>query len=192
MTSAPHSVHHVTRSPRVARNFEARLAAAQGGDADSFEQLYRERYQRVLAFARVRGAPDPEGLAQEVFLSVYRRLAAFQGNEPQFNAWVFRIARNKLIDDARSRARRPVESFDSTPLEHEAAANDVEREVSDRLATESLLERLDQLTADQRDVVLLRVVADLTIPAIADVLGKRPGAVKALQRRAFRTIARGA
>jgi RNA polymerase sigma-70 factor (ECF subfamily) len=125
-----------------------------------------------------------------VFLQVFLGLGDFDGSEVQFRAWMFRIARNKLIDESRRKERRPVEVAAD---ELTAALSDrdlVDSEAMDRIATDSLISRLAILTPEQRDVVMLRVVADLTIDDISAVIGKRPGAVKALQRRAFRTLAR--
>ena len=172
-------------------SFDAVLAAARKGEGPAFEHIYESMNRRVYRFARARGAYDPEGLVNDVFLQVFLGLPNFQGTESQFNAWVFKIARNKLIDEARKRQRRPVEvSQDVTAAELLPSLEDVEAEVEARIGTESVLAHLDSLTEQQREVVLLRVVADLSIDTVAEILGKRPGAVKALQRRAFRTIAR--
>ena len=171
--------------------FHAVLEAARNGDGRAFGLLYEKLNRRVQAFARVRGANDPEGLVNDVFLQVFTGLRSFRGNESQFNAWVFTIARNRLIDEARRRSRRPVEvAAETTALTVPIGPDDVEQEVEARLATESMLAQLDVLTDEQRDVVLLRIVSDLTIDTIAEIIGKRPGAVKALQRRAFRALAR--
>lgn len=172
-------------------SFDAVLAAARSGERRAFERLYHGLSQRVHAFARARRAADPEGVVNEVFLKVFTGLNDFAGSEAQFNAWVFTIARNRLIDEVRRRDRRPIEvPGDRADRERLAGCDDVEHQVIGRLATESMLARLDGLTVEQRDVVLLRVVSDLTVEAVAEVLGKEPGAVKALQRRAFRNIVR--
>jgi RNA polymerase sigma-70 factor (ECF subfamily) len=166
------------------------LRAAGDGDGRAFEQIFAALSGKVLVFARVRGASDPEGLVNDVFLQVFLGLGDFDGSEVQFRAWMFRIARNKLIDESRRKERRPVEVAAD---ELTAALSDrdlVDSEAMDRIATDSLISRLAILTPEQRDVVMLRVVADLTIDDISAVIGKRPGAVKALQRRAFRTLAR--
>jgi RNA polymerase sigma-70 factor (ECF subfamily) len=167
------------------------LRAAGDGDGRAFEQIFAALSGKVLVFARVRGASDPEGLVNDVFLQVFLGLGDFDGSEVQFRAWMFRIARNKLIDESRRKERRPVEV--AADDEMAAALSDrdlVDSEAMDRIATDSLISRLAILTPEQRDVVMLRVVADLTIDDISAVIGKRPGAVKALQRRAFRTLAR--
>ncbi len=172
-------------------SFDAILDAARQGERRAFERLYEQMNPRVHAFARARGAADPEGLVNEVFLQVFTALDRFEGSEPEFKAWVFRIARNKLIDEGRRAARRPSEvPEDPDHAARRRAADDVEDAVIGKLGTASALALLDELSEDQREVVLLRIFADLTVDAVADVIGKAPGAVKALQRRAFRTIAR--
>ncbi len=121
---------------------------------------------------------------------MFTNLNGFAGNEIQFRAWVYKIARNTLIDEVRRSGRR----INETPLEqaHEIVieSGDVEVEAIDRLGDDWVLAQLDVLTPEQREVVILRVVSDLTIEAIAEILGKRVGAVKAMQRRAFRTLAK--
>lgn len=174
-----------------APSFEAVLQAARRGDGLAFEQLFTVLNRRVHVFARVRGAHDPEGVVNETFLRVFTGLGSFEGSEPQFKAWVFTIARNLLIDENRRLQRRPRERFSASSHEIEQVAPDnTEADVMGRLGTESLLEYLEELTTDQRDVILLRIVSDLTIDTIAEILDKAPGAVKALQRRGFRAIAR--
>jgi RNA polymerase sigma-70 factor (ECF subfamily) len=170
--------------------FERTLAAAQSGDARAFEVLYESLNRRLRSFVALRGAADPDGTVNDVFLKVFTNMNGFVGNEQQFQAWIFTIARNTVIDEARRRARR----LDETPLgeAHEAlmVGGDSEIEAAARLTDSWLLDQLDVLTPDQRDVVVLRVVSDLTIDAIAQVLGKEVGAVKAMQRRAFRKLAK--
>ncbi len=171
-------------------SFPEILEAAQGGDGRAFGRLFESLNRRVNTFVSLRGAADPEGMVNDVFLKVFTHLDRFSGNEPQFNAWVFTIARNQLIDEARRRKRRVDEVALSVSVESVHDRADVEAEMLGRLGDDWVIAQLDVLTPEQREVVLLRIVGDLTVDAIADVLGKRPGAVKAIQRRAFRTLAR--
>ncbi|MEL7209546.1 MAG: RNA polymerase sigma factor [Actinomycetota bacterium] len=181
----------MTGSDSLGSTFPTVLEAARAGEARAFERLYELLHRRVYAFAHVRGCADPEGLVNDVFVQVFVNIGTFEGNEPQFKAWVFRIARNRVIDEARRRRRRPIDaSLDEETIHGLTSVDDTEREALDRVGSASVLAHLDALTPEQRDVVLLRIVADLTIESIAGILDKRPGAVKALQRRAFRTLAR--
>lgn len=189
--SSEHGIGSDDTSARFRPSFDEVLRAARDGDAQAFEQIFVVLSGKVLVFARVRGASDPEGLVNEVFLQVFLGLGDFDGSEVQFRAWMFRIARNKLVDESRRRQRRPVEVADDDQLAAAPSRPDlVDSGAMERIATDSLVSRLTILTPEQRDVVVLRVVADLTIDDIAAVIGKRPGAVKALQRRAFRALAR--
>lgn len=171
------------------RPFDQVLAAAQAGDGRAFEDLYSSMHRRVYAFVEVRGASDPEALVSDVFMKVFTNISAFVGTETQYSAWVFKIARNQLIDESRRRSRRVGEST-LTPDHDPVAADDVEMGGLAHLGDDWVRTQLTVLTQEQRDVVVLRVVSGLTIEEVAEVLDKRVGAIKALQRRAFRTLAR--
>ncbi len=126
----------------------------------------------------------------EAFLQIVRDLHTFDGDEEKFRSWVFTIAHHRLIDARRKAKRRP---FDPTPHEDIARESPVEHseeDVLDQFAAEELRELIDELTEDQRAVVLLRVVADLSIQEVADTLGKSQGAVKQLQRRGLASLRR--
>jgi RNA polymerase sigma factor (sigma-70 family) len=175
--------------------FQELLDSARRGHSKSFEQIYTKLNQRVHAYVRVRGAIDPEGMVNDVFLAVFTRLGSFSGNEAQFNAWVFTISRNKLIDETRKQQRRVREVSSeeqgvSQIVARTSAAENVEDQAIVQLTTEGLAERLQFLTDEQRDAMLLRVIGDLSIEAIAEIMDKQPGAVRGLLRRAIQTIAR--
>jgi RNA polymerase sigma-70 factor (ECF subfamily) len=152
-------------------------------------RLYDEYAGRVLGYLRAQGAREAEDLTSEVFLRVFDRIPQFSGDEPHFRSWLFTIAHRILIDDARRRQRRPqmtsldvdVESRTTGDVEGEALAN-VGAEWADKL--------LSSLPPDQRAVVALRVTSDLSLEQVADILGKRVGAVKSLQHRALESLRR--
>ena len=171
------------------------LDDAKAGEADAFEWLFRRLNRQVYAFAAARRSQDADGLVNEVFLRVFRGLAAFDGNETQFTAWVFRITRNLLIDDARKRTRRheeiPTEELTSPDAGERidaASAADAETVALEQMSGEALLGYLEPLTPDQRDVILLRVVADQSIEVVAEMLDKRISSVKSTQYRAMRVL----
>jgi RNA polymerase sigma factor (sigma-70 family) len=169
--------------------FDAVLAAAKAGDSIAFEQLYRMLNRRVASFAAARRAADPEGLVNDVFIRVFKNLPTFEGNEDQFIGWVFQITRNRLIDESRHRQRR-VDELLLAEQPTRRAHTAVEEEALSQIEGERLLGQLDCLTDDQRDVVLLRVVADQSLEVVAASLDKSVGAIKSIQRRALRTLAR--
>lgn len=140
---------------------------------------------------RARGVDEPEDLTGEVFVQLVRDLPRFEGDAEAFRAWVFTIAYHRLLDARRYSRRRPVEPAPHEALESRGGrGGDAETEALEHLATERVREALDQLAPGQRDVLLLRIVGDLTVDQVARVIGKRPGAVKALQRRGLVALRR--
>lgn len=165
------------------------VAAAQANAPWAFERLYRHFAPVVCGYLRTQGAEDPEGLTSEVFLGAFRRLDSFVGDGSAFRSWLFTIAHHRLIDDRRRRTRMPA----TTPLDERGDAwtgGDVETDALASLGSAEIRRLLATVSPDQRDVLALRVVADLSVEQTARALGKTPGAVKALQRRALASLRR--
>jgi RNA polymerase sigma factor (sigma-70 family) len=169
----------------IGERFESVLAAARTGAEWAWADLYRTFAPAVLGYLRAQRTPEPKDLAAEVFLQVVKSLGGFDGNESAFRSWIFVIAHRKIIDDSRSRKRRPAEPAAAETIESHASTGNVEDEALNEL-TEVYFKRLMfELTKEQRDVLLLRILGGLTVPEVAAAMGKRPGAVEALQRRAL-------
>jgi RNA polymerase sigma-70 factor (ECF subfamily) len=167
-------------------NFESALDAAKAGAEWAWAVLYRDLAGPVTGYLGSRGAPEPEDLAAETFLQVARNIHTFEGGEEAFRSWVFVIAHRRLIDVRRKLGRRP--EMSALPPEDQHAGGDVEAEAVDRLVTDELRRALETLTEDQRDVLSLRIIGNLTLEETADVVGKRVGATKALQRRGLSAL----
>ncbi|PRY43217.1 RNA polymerase sigma-70 factor (ECF subfamily) [Geodermatophilus tzadiensis] len=168
--------------------FDDVLAAAQAGAAWAFEVLYRDLSPAVTGYLRLHGAADADDLASETFLAVFRGLGGFSGDEAALRSWAFTIAHRRLVDEWRRRSRRPQLVDDAGDAPPETPGGDVEDDVLVRLGTEAVHRMCADLPADQRSVLLLRVLADLTVEQVADVMGRSAGSVKALQRRGLRTL----
>jgi RNA polymerase sigma-70 factor (ECF subfamily) len=154
-----------------------------GTSAREIESLYRELSPRVLGYLRANGASDPEDLLGEVFLQVARDFDRFSGSATDRRRWVFGIARHRLIDAWRRQAARPaladVDVPEAAAMAHHEFGIDPE-----------LVAALRELTEDQREVVVLRFVGDLTLRDVAEVVGRDVGAVKALQHRGLASLQR--
>jgi RNA polymerase sigma factor (sigma-70 family) len=172
--------------------FDSVLSAARAGADWAWQRIYADLAGSVIGYLRTHGAADPEDLAGEVFLQVVRDLPRFAPTtgdaERDFRAWVFTICHRRLLDAYRARARRPA----SAPLPEtlDAPGGDVVDEAHARLDRARVLDLLADLPEEQRSVLLLRILGDMTIEEIARALGKRPGAVKALQRRGLKRVQR--
>jgi RNA polymerase sigma factor (sigma-70 family) len=169
--------------------FNSLLVAAREGSEAAWQELYNGFAPVVLGYLRANGAPDPEDVLSEVFLQVARDIARFDGEENGFRSWVFTIAHHRLIDARRHSARRPVE-LAAEPPEPDIPAEDAAEEALARIGLDEVQRILETLSPEQRAVLLLRVIGDLSIDDVAKAVGKRPGAVKALQRRGLAAVKR--
>lgn len=169
--------------------FDDVLTAARTGAEWAWSEIYAELAPKVVGYLRAHGAPEPEDAAGEVFLQVVRGLPSFVGGEREFRAWTFTIAHRRLVDALRQRGRRPVDAAPADVIERAmSAGGDVPGAAEGRMADARVRAAIDALPPDQRSVILLRIIGDLTIEEIARAVGKRPGAVKALQRRGLRRL----
>ena len=162
---------------------QALVARAQGGDGGAFGELY-ERFApeiRRYLLREVRGHRETaEDLTEEVFVKALQRLGGYQARGLPFAAWLYRIARNHLIDHIRTTRNRATTPLDADPALPSAAAEQALAEALDR---HELAEALARLSGDQRRVVSLRFLAGLTAAETARVVGKSEDAVKKLQAR---------
>jgi RNA polymerase sigma factor (sigma-70 family) len=169
---------------RDAGDSSDRIEAAKSGEDWAWGEIYSELAGPVTGYLRSRGATDPEDLSAEVFFQVARDIHRFEGTETKFRSWVFVIAHRRLIDARRSESRRP-QTVDEPADELEREVGDVEEDAMEELAFTRIQDLFDALTEDQRRVLALRIIADLSLEETAEVMGKRVGAIKALQRRAL-------
>ena len=168
-------------------DFGEQLDAARRGEDWAWHLLYTELMGPITGYLLSRGAEDPDDLAAETFLHVARNIENFEGDKESFRSWVFVIAHRRLIDARRAASRRPQIA---DRAQEDRQGGDVEEEAMDRLGNRKVQELLDHLTEDQREVLALRVVADLSLKETARVTGRDIGAVKALQRRAIQRLQR--
>jgi RNA polymerase sigma-70 factor, ECF subfamily len=161
-------------------------AEARGPRSDDRALMFTAAYRRwspvVLGYLRARGVDDAEAVTQDVFLALYPRLAELTGGTEGMRTLLFSIAHARAVDHHRSRVRDPhlVEYVPEEDVRTTVSAED------DALAGQAgVLAHLAHLTDEHREVLALRVVADLSLEATAEVMQRSPGAVKQLQRRAL-------
>ncbi|MRS11649.1 MAG: sigma-70 family RNA polymerase sigma factor [Actinobacteria bacterium] len=170
--------------------FTSTLAAAQAGAEWAWTTIYRDYSPAVLRYLRGHGAREAEDLLGEVFVQLVRGIEGFRGDERAFRTWVFMIAHNRLVDEWRAGRKAALPVPDEVILARGGTA-DVEDDALRNLGDRQVIEVLESLSTGQRDVLFLRLFARLTIEETASVMGKRPGAVKALQARGLAAIRRG-
>lgn len=169
--------------------FEQLIAAARQGAPWALQRIYEQYAGRVVSYARSRGSGDAEEVAGDTMLQALQGLDRFSGDEAAFRAWLFTIAHRRVID-ARRRAGRRVETTAYEAEIDPRASASAEDEVLASQSRQRVEELLAGLSPDQREVLALRILGELTIPEIAELIGKREGAVKQLQRRGLAALAR--
>ena len=170
-------------------DFDAVLCRARAGEAAAFQALYDDLARPVAAYLRGRGVSDVEDVTSEVFLAVFTGLGRFSGGQAEFRSWVFTIAHRRLVDEWRRSGRAP----QIVPWEAEfdgRTSGSAEESALVTLGEARVRQLLSTLSDDQREVLLLRILGDLTVEQVADAIGKRTGAVKALQRRGLAALRR--
>jgi RNA polymerase sigma-70 factor (ECF subfamily) len=143
----------------------------------------------LLRYLRVVAAEHAEDVAAETWVQVVRGLPRFTGDEVAWRAWLFTTARRRLLDQVRLRKRHPSEPLDEiSPMDipRTAAAEQV---AMDNMATESAMALLSKLPEQQAEVIFLRVVAGLDTEAVAEILGRSPGAVRVAAHRGLKKLA---
>jgi RNA polymerase sigma factor (sigma-70 family) len=172
----------------IGTTFPEVLAAARTGAAWAFEVLYRDLAPPVTGYLRLHGALEPDDLASETFIGLFTGLSAFDGDEGALRSWVFTIAHRRLVDDWRRRSRRPQLTGSDDDLLGTTPGGDVEDDALAALSSGAVHDLCAALPDDQRAVILMRIVGDLSIEQVADAMDRSVGAVKALQRRGLLTL----
>jgi RNA polymerase sigma-70 factor, ECF subfamily len=170
--------------------FEGLLRAAQRGDERAYAALWRTANPRVLRYLTVVvGRDTAEDVAGEVWLDVARSLSRFRGDEDDFRAWLFTIARRRAIDAQRARSRRPRTTSLDDHVELLAGSPGPAEQVESDQDTAAALALIRSLKPDQAEIVALRVIAGLDVATVAKLTGKTPGAVRVTTHRGVRELA---
>lgn len=171
----------------IGESFPSVLADAQSGDEAAFTAIFRDLQPALLRYLRVMAQGAAEDVAAETWVAIVKALPDFRGEEEAFRGWVFTIARRRVIDWSRAVARQRTTSLDAgTP---EEGAPDTADIAVDNLATEEALKVLGELPGEQAEIIFLRVVVGLDVSAVAELVGKTPGAVRVAAHRGLRKLA---
>lgn len=167
-------------------------AGVRHGDPDALSEVYRVLAGPLTAYLRsqVRDAQLAEDLATETFLKLVRGCGRLEGGPFQIRSWLYRVAQRNVIDHLRARSRRPDEELTDLPPEELTAEGDPAVTVEGWDTLDRIRQALQQLSPDQAEVLRLRLIAGLSAPETAIVIGKTEGAVRALQHRGVATLAR--
>lgn len=165
------------------------LRYAKEGEAEAFGELYERHAQVIFRFlyAHLDDRLDAEDLTEEVFLRMWRALGSYREQGIPFLAFLFRIARNALIDHYRrsGRQEKPVSLEDNPIQDH---GSDPGEEAISNIEHEEIRQVLGQLREDYRMVLVLRFMSELSPEEAAQAMDRSPGAIRVLQHRALAAV----
>ncbi|MCG5215155.1 sigma-70 family RNA polymerase sigma factor [Streptosporangium sp. KLBMP 9127] len=185
------AAHHDVAAPEDG-DLRTLVLRAKTGDADAFGTLY-DRYLDLVyryVYFRVGSHPLAEDLTSETFLRALRRIADFTWQGRDFGAWLVTIARNLVTDHYKSgRYRLEVTTAEvlDVPLD---GPDNPENAVVTAMINDRMLRAVRDLNPEQQECVVLRFLHGMSLAETALIMGKRNGAIKALQFRATRALAR--
>jgi RNA polymerase sigma-70 factor, ECF subfamily len=187
-----------TRSRVAYLDRDRPLVEAARRDPSAFEPLYRRYLAQVYSYAyyELGDHHDAEDATERTFLLALTNLGRFEERaQPAdgegastFRVWLFRIARNVVANQRRSRRRRPEEPLEAAAVVHDPL--DVEGDAAARAEAATAWAAVGRLAGDRRRAVVLRFVEEMSTAEIAGVLGRSEGAVRVLIHRALRSVAR--
>ena len=172
-----------------AETIDRLVAEAQAGNRDAFGQIFDEYHQPIYRFivSRVGRPSDAEDLTQLIFVKALEALPRYTARGIPFGGWLFRLARNAVIDHVRTR-RDHLELTAEVQRPTEEAGPEATAALRQDL--DAVAKALDVLTDEQREVIELRFFAGLSAREAAEAMGKQEGTIRGLQFRAIASLRR--
>jgi RNA polymerase sigma-70 factor (ECF subfamily) len=171
--------------------FHELLLDALQGEPSALGEVYRLIYPRVLRYIRALEPRDAEDVASDAWLDLARALPRFRGDEADLRALAFTIARRRVLDLRRRRARQRTNPVSDERLAEIGGIGDSEADALEAIERGWAIDLIARsLPAEQAEIVLLRVLGDLSVADVARIVGRRPGTVRVIQHRALRRLAR--
>lgn len=152
------------------------IKKAQAGDGAAFGELYDTYIKRIYDFVyyKTMHKQTAEDLTSDVFFKALRKIDTFNVNKGTLQAWLYQIARNTVIDHYRT--SKPSDNIDD--VWGLSSSEDVETDIDNKVLLEKVQKHLQKFSAEQREIVLLRLWDELSYQEIADIVGKSPDACK--------------
>jgi RNA polymerase sigma-70 factor, ECF subfamily len=167
------------------------LARAKAGDKQAFAALYRAYLPTVYKFLYYRlnsNKAMAEDMTAEVFLRAFKKIGDFTWTGADYGSWLLRIARNLVLDNAKSSRNRLEVLNDEMPEDSAGLARSTEASVLENLTNDGVYQAIKQLSPDQRDVITMRFIQGMDVSQVAAAIGKKEGTVRTLQFRGLKSL----
>jgi RNA polymerase sigma-70 factor (ECF subfamily) len=163
------------------------IKQAKNGDSEAFGQLYDHYEEQIYRFIYLKTGQkeDAEDLTHQVFLQAFRKIKDYKDFGFPFSSWLYRIARNEVIDFYRSKKTNiPLEDVDNVLKSEEDKKNDLDFKIQ----LEEVKKAISKLKPEYQDVIIMRFIEDLSIKEVSRILNKSEGAIKLIQHRAMAAL----
>ncbi len=163
---------------------EGLIRRIQKGESEAFNQIYESYFDKIYRYIvfKIGNRNDAEDLTQQVFIKAFKAIPKYRWKGLPLSAWLFRIAHNQIVDYLRKETKRStLRLSEATATSNSDPVTTVER----NLDIQNLNMAVRQLTEAQQQVISLRFAGEMSILEVAKVMGKKPGAIKALQHSAI-------
>ncbi len=167
----------------------ALVRRAKSGDSEAFTRLYDGYVERIYRYVYFRVSDDTatEDIVSQVFLKAWQNLDRYKIGPAPFIAWLYTIARNIVIDHYRSKREYvPLEQAATLPADMQSPDDEAQL----RFDLEAMRDALQSLSADQKQVLILKYIAGLPNETIAKIMNKQEGTIRGLQMRGLQVLAK--
>lgn len=164
------------------------VARARNGSQEAFGELYDRYHSQIyrFVFVKVSDRGVAEDVTHDVFLKAWKNIGAYRDQGFPFSSWLYRIARNEIIDRYRTaHASIPIEAEDE---DRWGSDEDVEGDIDRTITLEHVMAAIRSLKDEYQDVIMVRFVEERSVRETAAILDRSEGAVKLLQHRAMRAL----
>ena len=167
---------------------EKLIDLAVGGDSSAFGSLYDHYQAMIYRFVAIKvgSREEAEDITHQVFLSAWQKVRSYKHRGYPFSSWLYRIARNQVIDHYR--AKKSEVSIDKIDPELFASAERSSDNLAEKFQLEKVRKAIAELKPDYQDVVIMRFVEDISLKEAAAILKKSEGAIKLIQHRAIKEL----
>jgi len=161
---------------------------AQKRDSQALSEIYEAYFDKIYRyiFVRVRNEMEAEDITQQVFIKLLQSIGSYKNQGVPFSSWVYRIAHNQVVDFLRQHNKKATVDIEGIPLMD--VGNDPQSMVEEQYDLAALKDAMKHLTEAQQEVLALRFTSELPIAQCAEIMGKREGAIKALQHSAVQAL----
>lgn len=158
---------------------------AASGDSEAFGELYSIYFDRIYRYVmyQLRDKMTAEDVTEEAFVKAWKAIGSCKGKEKTFSSWLYRIAHNQVVDNLRKQRKHL-----STEMGDLAEVGGYEPKEQERLEQQEMLAVISDLPSNQKQVIILRFFEGLANQEVAQIMGKRQGAVRMLQTRALASL----